>query len=341
MSSNQEFANAAPGAEGYRKDHPAAAHCQIIDADKGEIDLMGRKKIAICGFASSTRHYFPVDNPEWIVVGLNQIYRHSPRFDVHFDIHSYWEEDNVDGTDHPKWIRECGIPVFMAERYAESPTSVRYPIERLIAKYGLDYFTSTVSFELAWAIDYIEQQVTKRLEGESVTPATMRALFSEYTIGIYGIDLIVGTEYEVQKACVEFYVGMATALGITMHIPPECALLKQMYRYGYQREADTGLMKLSELSDRHAEIERTKQVLFKKMHEHNGALGLLKDLKTKLNGDSGPILDAQIGVLMPELEKTVAELQTYDGAQQESAHMRAVLELRLRGGKIPLCQGKT
>ena len=340
MSSNQEFANQAPGATGYDPQHPAAAHCTVVDADAGLVDLQGRKKIAICGFASSTRHYFPVDNPEWIIVTLNQLYRHTPRSDVHFDIHSYWEQDNVEGTDHPKWIRECGIPVFMANRYADSPTSVRYPIERLIAKYGLDYFTSTVSFELAWAIDYIEQQVATRALEMQVTPAGLRALYAEYTIGVYGIDLIVGTEYEVQKACVEFWLGVATALGITCHIPPECALLKQMYRYGYQREADTGLMKLSELSERHAEIERTKQTLFKKMHEHNGALGLLKDLKTKLNGDSGPILDAQIGALVPELEKTVAELQTYDGAQQESAHVRAVLELRVRGGQIPLCQGR-
>ena len=342
MSSNVDFANQAPGAEGYRFDHPAAAHCKIINRETGEIDLMGRKKIAIIGFASSTRHYVPSDDPDWICVGLNQLYRHLPRVDVHFDIHSYWDEENVPGTDHAKWIRDCGIPVYMAEPYLESPTTVRYPIERMIAKNGLDYFTSTIAFELAWAMDCIDRDVERRLIGaqaEAKVPEAVKKLYGEYTIGIYGIDLIVGTEYDWQKSCVEFHIGQGTAKGINFHIPQESALLKQLYRYGYEREPGTGLLKISELSKRYSEIEDIKSKLFIQMHNLNGKLATLADVKAKMNGLAGTeFIDTQATDAQGLLERTVAELQTYDGAQQECAHTKTVLELRVRGGQIPLGQ---
>jgi hypothetical protein len=341
VSSDKDFASQAPGAEGYRLDHPAAAHCTILDREAGLIDLMGRKKIAVCGFASSTRHHIPTDDPAWIVTTLNQLYRHLPRSDVHFDIHSYWKEDNVAGTDHEGWIRDCGIPVFMSDLSPTLPTSVKYPVDRLIAKQGgLDYFTSTVAFELAWAIDCIDRDVERRLDAGTSTPAGVKALYGEYTIGIFGIDLIVGTEYDWQKACVEFWIGVGEGKGINFLIPPESALIKQMYRYGYEREPGTGLLKLSELSARHAEIEAIKQQLFSQMHQLNGGMAALKELKSKLNGSCPELLDATILEMQPKLEKTVAELQTYDGAQQECAHTRSVLELRVRGGQIPLVQNK-
>ncbi len=75
------------------------------------------------------------------------------------------------------------------------------------------------------------------------------------------------------------------------------------------------------------------------MHGLQGALSMLKDLKTSLNGQSPELLTAKETELIPQLERTVAELQTYDGAQQECAHLATVFELRLRGGEIPLVQG--
>lgn len=340
MPSNIEFANQAPGAEGYTPDHPAAAHCRIIDRATGEIDLMGRKQIAICGFASSTRHHIPVADPSWIITTLNQLYRHIPRSDVHFDIHHYWKEENVAGTDHEGWIKGCGIPCYMADLYPEAPTGVRYPVERLIAKYGLDYFTSTVAFEVAWAIDCFDREVQKQIDALPYvpTPNEVKALYEQYRIGIYGIDLIVGTEYDWQKACVEFWIGIGAAKGIHFSIPQESALLKQQYRYGYEREPNTGLLKISELNARFNEIEIIKQKLFMRMHQMNGAVELLGELKQSLDGPATAVLEAKLVELQPKLGQTVAELQTYDGAQQECSHTKSVIELRLRGGQIPLSQ---
>ena len=330
MGSNIDFANQAPGADGYNAQHASAAHLTIIDQAKGLVDIGDRQKIAICGFASSSRHLIPVDDPSWIIVGLNQLYRHMPRADVWYDIHLNWEQDNVDGTDHEGWIKSCGIPVFMSDPPKQFPTAVRYPVERLIQKHGIDYFTSTVSFMIAWAIDCIDMKV-----------ADTGNAYSDYSIGVFGIDLIVGTEYEVQKACVEYWLGIAEGRGIKIVLPPQSALLKQVYRYGYEKAPDTGIIGLIEIQKRAAELQGTKEKLLPVMHGLNGGVQMLRDLKAKAEADSTSVADLiNIGIAEAntKLEQVVAQVQTYDGAYQECVHHINVMELRVRGGVVPLMQ---
>ena len=330
MSSNVDFANQAPGAEGYNEQHPLAAHLKIVDRKNGLVDIGDRKKIAICGFASSSRHLIPTDDPEWIIAGLNQLYRHMPRADVWYDIHLNWEDDNVDGTDHEGWIKGCNIPVFMSSPPKGLPTSVRYPVERLIEKHGIDYFTSTVSFMLAWAIDCIDIKVA---DGNA---------YSDYSIGVFGIDLIVGTEYEVQKACVEYWLGIAEGRGINIVLPPQSALLKQAYRYGYEKAPETGIIGMVEIQKRVEELKATKEKLVPIMHGLNG-IQTLRELKAKSveAGQSktvGELIDIGISEANVKLEQAVAQVQTYDGAYQECIHHVNVMELRVRGGVVPLLQ---
>ena len=330
MSSNIDFANQAPGADGYNAQHASAAHLTIIDHEKGLVDIGDRQKIAICGFASSSRHLIPIDDPSWIIAGLNQLYRHMPRADVWYDIHLNWEQDNVDGTDHEGWIKSCGIPVFMSNPPKQFPTAVRYPVERLIQKHGIDYFTSTVSFMIGWAIDCIDMKVADT--GNS---------YSDYSIGVFGIDLIVGTEYEVQKACVEYWLGIAEGRGIKIVLPPQSALLKQSYRYGYEKAPDTGIIGLIEIQKRAAELQGTKEKLLPVMHGLNGGVQMLRDLKAKAETEGNSVTDLiNIGIAEAntKLEQVVAQVQTYDGAYQECVHHINVMELRVRGGVVPLMQ---
>ena len=81
-------------------------------------------------------------------------------------------------------------------------------------------------------------------------------------IGLFGFDLILGTEYSVQKACLEFWLGMAHARGINVRIPAESARLKHAYRYGYEREPDWGPLSMAEVSRRieHLSGERNKRM---------------------------------------------------------------------------------
>jgi len=302
MPSNEDFAFVAPGAVGVDNAHPLTVSYDLVPYEGqpyGPRDVVAvpkgepRKKFAICGFASSSRHRMPMQDPTWEIWCLNQLYRHIPRADREFDIHAEWEKGNVAGTDHPRWLRQFPGPIYMVDPPADVPTGVRYPIERMIAKFG-DYFTSTVAAMLALAIDEIDQAVMRRFAAMPQTDNpvwALRQLYGEYCVGIFGIDLVVGTEYFHQKACVEYYIGQACGRGIEVALPPETALCKQAYRYGWQLEPPT-IIKISEIEGRIAGLSARKN-------------------------------------------KLIAELQTIDGALQESDFNRQILELRQRGAMVP------
>lgn len=247
--------------------HPCAGQVKILDHEKGVVesfcpDGTKRTKMAIVGFAASSKDLAPFNDPTWEIVGLNQLYRHIPRADRWLEIHHNFLDHVVEGTDHQKWLAESPIPIYMVDRIPGIPNSVRFPIERAM-KGHLDYFTSTVAFMVALAIE----------EG-----------FKE--IGLWGIDLIVGDEYFYQKPCAEFWLGVAHGKGITVTLPHTTALCKQSHRYGYQLEP-ASLIAISELAKRKAGLmdERHKRMI--ELANIDGALqdcqmwGDLADLRMK------------------------------------------------------------
>ena len=316
MSSQKDYASQAPGATGVDPNHPAehGYGFDIIDADAGLVRARGpvRKKIAVVGFAASTRSMAPFDDPSYELWGLNQLYRHIPRASRWFDIHANWREDNVEGTDHPGWLAASGMPVYMSTREPSIPTAVNYPLARVIERVaGCDYFTSTVAFMLGAAILEIDEQVDADVEtlhqridaGDDEAAAIARHpgkllawtkdRYSEREIAIFGIDLIVGTEYDFQKACVEYMLGLANARGITVRIPPQSALLKQRWRYGYETEPQAWPIKWTEFKKREAALEGERANL-------------------------------------------IARLQTIEGALQEQRYWQQVFDLRVKNGTIKL-----
>jgi hypothetical protein len=248
--------------EGVQPAHPCTGVNRVVDADAGVIELLEpggaapRRKFACVGFASSTKDLAPFADPSWAIIGMNQLNRHIPRADAWFEIHRDWNTALVPGTDHAGWLAACGIPVLMTDRVPSIPTSVRYPVEELSKDTG-DYFTSTVAYMIAYFTRHIDRLVEARLRE---TPPNglatawdvaqlSRTIYAEHVLGLFGIDLVVGEEYSWQKPCAEFHLGLALARGITVLIPPQSALLKQRYRYGYEMEPQD-LIKDSDLAKR-------------------------------------------------------------------------------------------
>lgn len=284
--------------DGVNPHHPAAAHVSILCTERALVKT-SRTKFAICGFASSTRNQIPFDDPTWEIWGMNQLYRHIPRADRWFDMHWNWNAELVPGTDHEGWIRDSGIPVYMTQHHAHLPTSMRFPLETLMAHFGgVDYFTSSVAHMMALAIWEIDLMVEARLRREHVASAAeglrrARELYGEYTIGLFGIDLVVGEEYFWQKPCAEFWIGTAAiGRGITVHVPKQSALCKQLFRYGYQTEPES----------------------------------VVKPAEVR----------AHLAMLAKERDEVLKRLYMLDGAMQVDEHWVEVVDLRLRGATIQL-----
>lgn len=307
MSSHVDFAVVPPGVDGVNANHPCRSGARVLDAEAGLVERI-RDRLAIVGYATSSRDLAPFDDSTFEIVGLNQLYRMIPRADFWCDIHSNWNEENVEGTDHKGWLAHCNIPVLMTETVPGIPTSVKFPLDEIISRLGLDYFTSTISYLVAWGI------------------------YQGYReIALYGIDLVVGSEYESQKACAEAWLGIAHGRGVTVRLPQQCALLKHSHRYGYQREPDWGLASQREFTDRVTSLTKQRDTLVAKLHALDGAI---HEVTKRTDWDSDPA--KRLDWLHEQRGETMAALATMDGAAQESSYWRDVFQLRSRGADIRL-----
>lgn len=231
-------------------------------------DGQRRQKFGIVGFAESSRHLAPYDDDTWEIHAMNQLYRHIPRATGWWEMHQPKDfmADQVPGTDYKKWLEECPIPIYMIDKYVDIPNSVRYPIEQMVANFG-DYFYSTISYMIALGIagGYKE-------------------------IGIWGVDLAHDSEYEYQKPSAEYLLGIARGLGINIRIASQSALLKGMYRYGYQTmPSNEDLQWLAVYKDR---VSRKQQEIVGVVNQLQGQLTCAEEFKmwinTKRRGSSPP-----------------------------------------------------
>ena len=183
------------------------------------------KKVAILGYAPSWSKA-PFDNDEFELWGINDLHVLIPKaknITRWFDIHSHKQLEMMpirgieEGSEASKGkylanLASLPYPVYMQEHFEDVPNSVKYPIEHIVQKFGR-YFTNSISYLLAMAID----------EG--------------YTeIHLYGVEMAQDSEYAYQRPSVEFFMGIARGLGITIHLPEGCTLLQTAWLYGYDDE---------------------------------------------------------------------------------------------------------
>lgn len=211
-----------------------------------------RKKVAIVGFASSTRLKAPFDDQAWEIWGMNQLYRYIPRLTRWFEMHQHegphsYVADMVPGTDYIAWMRACPVPIYMVSSRPDFVTSITYPLDQMLSEFGTDYFHSTVDYMLALAIS----------EG-----------FEE--IGVWGIDMAHDSEYEHQKPSGSFWIGVAKGRGIKVTIPHESALLHKVHRYGYEPLPSDALV--NQLAARARALHERRAQLQTEMNAVDGAL---------------------------------------------------------------------
>jgi hypothetical protein len=182
-------------------------------------------KVALVGFASSSKHLAPYTDHSWEIWGMNELYKQVPRWDRLFEIHTLEHlrsESSREGQGEPHltWLRKqpgpgdpLFCPVYMQKHFDDIPASVELPVAELAAM-GIPgdppYFTSTPAYMIAMAIAMGYEE-----------------------IGLWGIDLLESQEYQYQRPCAEFWCGYAIGKGIKITIASTSALCKANYLYGF------------------------------------------------------------------------------------------------------------
>lgn len=146
-----------------------------------------------------------------------------PRLDKLFLAHTQcWD---ADGEPIFNWhdfnlLAERGVEIINTHR-VKGLNAKMYPMKAIIKKYGRDYFSDTIAYQIAYA------------------------LYKGYDkIKIYGADMHTYGEYATEKAGLEYWLGRAEQAGIELFIPKQSSLLKTSMdvRYGVNQNIQCAIV---------------------------------------------------------------------------------------------------
>jgi hypothetical protein len=146
--------------------------------------------------------------------------------------------------------------VWMYAVVPEIPNSVRLPHEALIKKYGSYFFTSSIAWMLAMAINAIQESRLTRTEPQ------------DDAIGLWGVDMAANEEYADQRPGCQFFVQLAHQLGIQVHVPQESDLMAPPMLYGIG-ESSHMMVKMT---------ERKREIETRKAQAENGLSQLTREV---------------------------------------------------------------
>jgi len=107
-------------------------------------------------------------------------------------------------------INKMKVPLVAPYKYAEIPLSQAFPLDRCVATFGAPYFTNTICYMIAYAL-----------------------MAGAKEIAIYGVNQAGSHEYTEERAGVEYWIGIAIGLGVSVTINGQNShLLMYKGRYG-------------------------------------------------------------------------------------------------------------
>lgn len=96
----------------------------------------------------------PFGDPTWQIWGCSPgVYGVATRVDAWFELHRYEPGQPWFSPEYCQWLSKRECPVFMAEPRPEIPRSEVLPVDALVAKYGPYFFTSSLAWMFATALE--------------------------------------------------------------------------------------------------------------------------------------------------------------------------------------------
>jgi len=203
---------------------------------------MNEKRIALVGTCPSSRMLAPYTNGDWEIWACSpgNAYGVLPRVTRWFEIHGdlgWLESGKWGASDYVEWLNDQDFLIYAQSReYIKRATM--YPLDEMIAKHSLYFFTSTFAYMMALAIS----------EGAT-------------EIGLFGIDMTTPGEYAEQRPAMQHFIVMCMAMGIKIGAPDESDIMSPPPLYGWVDATANG-RKLhvyqTELEEKIRAAERTK-----------------------------------------------------------------------------------
>jgi len=239
-------------------------------------------KIALVGSAPSSVTLAPYGDPTWAIFGCSPgVFAHARRVTAWIELHR-WEPGVIGCPETQKpwfspeyvaWMAKQPL-VWMHEPVAEIPNSKRLPIENLLARYGTNWFTSSVAYMLAMSIDEILAAREQRDKG--LSPALLEGVND--AIGLYGIDMAATEEWGYQRAGCQHFILLADSLGIDVIVPAESDLLRPMPLYGLMESTHWHIKLTARKRELEGRLANCRAALANCQREETFLLGALDDM---------------------------------------------------------------
>lgn len=165
-----------------------------------------REKELIIEAMGATRAECPFDCETWACnMGYWQIFQLDGHFSKIFLTHT--QVLDVNGKPAFNWgefnkMVEKGITVYNTHK-VKGLNSQMYPFKRLSKKFDTEYFSNTISYMVALAIDMGYKKIR-----------------------LYGCDMMTQSEYAWEKGGIEFWLGVAKGMGVEIFVVEGSSLLK-------------------------------------------------------------------------------------------------------------------
>ena len=214
-------------------------------------------QLCLLGSAPSSLRLAPFANEKWAMCGCSPgVYGVAPRAEAWVELHRYEPGQPWFSPEYCQFLHNFRGPVWVAEERPEIPNSVVLPLADLIVKYSPYFFTSSLAYMMAMAIECGFKR-----------------------IGLFGVDMAAASEYKDQRLGCQYFAIIARAHGIEVGVPPESDLFRPSPLYGVSEVSHARIKMLA----RRRELEgRVNNALAAQAQAKDEALylrGALEDLE--------------------------------------------------------------
>ena len=247
-------------------------------------------KIALIGSAPSSIRLAPFYDLSWQLWACSPgTYPFLPRCNKFFELHR-WEPGVIGKPDTQKpwfspeyvsWMAKQSC-VVMVEPAPEIPNAVRLQREYLFDKYGHYFFTSSLAWMFAMAIEEILEARTKRSSMPDAGLISPLA-FDQDAIGLWGVDMAATEEWAWQRPGCHFFIQIAQQLGIQIIVPPESDLLMPPPAYGLVEHSNKHIKSLARKNELEGRLAGARAAMQQAMREEAFLLGAIDATTYEMN----------------------------------------------------------
>lgn len=221
-------------------------------------------KFALIGSAPASIRGAPYADRSWQIWGCSPgAYGVVPqgRSDIWWELHRYEPGQPWFSPEYQQFLRDHKC-VIVAEPCPAIPNGVVLDYQFLVRKYSPYFFTSSIAWMMAHAIELILANGNPH----------------ECKIGLWGVDMAANEEYEAQRAGLHYFALIASQLGIEVGVPPESDLFRPRFLYGIDEVNHFHIKMRARRVELEQRLQAAQGMLHAKEQEVNFIRGALDDL---------------------------------------------------------------